>query len=66
MNSLNISKKEKSKSKIYLENIKSNFIFKKTLEYMKKNKSFEIMKYNKKLQKRLNLKLKIIKNIINL
>ena len=66
MNSLNISKKEKSKSKIYLENIKSNFIFKKILEYMKKNKSFEIMKYNKKLQKRLNLKLKIIKNIINL
>ena len=66
MNSLNISKKEKSKSKIYLENIKNNFIFKKTLEYMKKNKSFEIMKYNKKLQKRLNLKLKIIKNIINL
>ena len=36
MNSLNISKKEKSKSKIYLENIKSNFIFKKILEYMKK------------------------------
>ena len=66
MNSLNISKKEKSKSKIYLENIKSNFIFKKILEYMKKNKSLEIMKYNKKLQKRLNLKLKITKNIINL
>ena len=47
--------KLKTKSKVCFENLKSNFIFKKILEYMKKNKSFEIIKYNKKLQKRLNL-----------
>ena len=58
MNSMNVSKSEELKqteSKIYLENIKSNYIFKRIIEYMKKNKSLEIMKYNKKLQKRLNL-----------
>ena len=58
MNSINVSKNERLKqteSKIYLENIKSNYIFKRIIEYMKKNKSLEIMKYNKKLQKRLNL-----------
>ena len=51
------SKKEKlkTKSKVDFENLKSNFIFKKILEYMKKNKSLEIIKYNKKLQKRLNI-----------
>ena len=57
MNSMNESKNEKlkTKSKVGFENLKSNFIFKKILEYMKKNKSLEIIKYNKKLQKRLNL-----------
>jgi len=57
MNSMNESKKEKlkTKSKNGFENLKSNFIFKKILEYIKKNKSLEIIKYNKKLQKRLNL-----------
>ena len=57
MNSMNESKNEKSKtkSKNGFENLKSNFIFKKILEYMKKNKSLEIIRYNNKLQKRLNL-----------
>ena len=57
MNSINESKNEKikAKSKVGFENLKSNFIFKKILEYMKKNKSLEIIKYNKKLQERLNL-----------
>ena len=36
-------------------NIKSNIILKKIFDNMEKNKSLEIMKYNKKLQKRLNL-----------
>ena len=54
---MNVLKNEKlkTKSKVGFENLKSNFIFKKILEYMKKNKSLEIIKYNKKLQKRLNL-----------
>ena len=39
MNSINVSKNERLKqteSKIYLENIKSNYIFKRIIEYMKK------------------------------
>ena len=58
MNSKNISnegKKENKKSKVDFENLKSNFIIKKIFNYMRKNKPFKIMKYNKKLQKRLNL-----------
>ena len=38
-----------------LFNIKSNIILKKIFDNMEKNKSLEIMKYNKKLQKRANL-----------
>ena len=54
---MNESKNEKlkTKSKVGFENLKSFFIFKKIIEYMKKNKSLEIIRYNKKLQKRLNL-----------
>ena len=52
MNSRNISKSEQIK---YLDDLKSTFIFKKIFDNMEKNKSFLIMKYNKKLQKRLNL-----------
>ena len=37
------------------ENIKSDFIFKKIISFIKRNKSLNIMKYNKKLQKRLNI-----------
>ena len=52
MNSRNISKNEHKKE---FENLKSDFIFKKIISFMKKNKSLNIMKYNKKLQKRLNI-----------
>ena len=53
MNSWNRLKKEKSKNSF--ENLKSNFILKKILENIKKDKSLEIIRYNRKLQKRLNL-----------
>ena len=53
MNSINISKNGQKKELI--ENIKSVFIFKKIISFMKRNKSLNIMKYNKRLQKRLNI-----------
>ena len=43
------------KSMGFCDNIKSNFIFKRTIDFIKKKKFLEIMKYNKKLKKRLNL-----------
>ena len=52
MNSRNISSNEQ---KTEFENLKSDFIFKKIISFMKRNKSLNIMKYNKKLQKRLNI-----------
>ena len=56
MNLRKISKMEETKkSKSSLEILRSNFVFKKILIYMKKNKILDIMKYNKRLQKRLNL-----------
>ena len=58
MDSLNISNKEKikqKKSKINFEKLKSNYILKRIFNNLKKNKLLEIAKYNKELQKRLNL-----------
>ena len=58
MNSRNISKDEESKqlnAKNEFENLKSNYFLMKIFDIMKKSKSLEIMKYNKRLQKRLNL-----------
>ena len=52
MNSGNISTSEQKKE---FDNLKSDFIFKKIIMFMKRNKSLSIMKYNKKLQKRLNI-----------
>ena len=52
MNSRNISSNEQ---KTEFENLKSDFIFKKIISFVKRNKSLNIMKYNKKLQKRLNI-----------
>ena len=52
MNSRNISSNEQ---KTEFENLKSDFIFKKIISFMERNKSLNIMKYNKKLQKRLNI-----------
>ena len=42
------------KSKDCFEILKSNFLLKRILNNMKKYKSLEIAKYNKRLQKRLN------------
>ena len=58
MISENISSNEKikkAKSKIDFENIKSDFLLKKIFNILKKNKFLDIIKYNKKLQKRFNL-----------
>ena len=55
MNSRNIFNQEQNKAKASFEKLKNNFILKKIFNYMKKKKTLMIMKYNKKLQKRLNL-----------
>ena len=52
MNSRNISKSEQTND---FDNLKSNFILKKIISLIKINKSLNIIKYNKKLQKRLNI-----------
>ena len=52
MNSKNISKNEQ---KTEFKKLRNDFIFKKIIMFMKRNKSLNIMKYNKKLQKRLNI-----------
>ena len=52
MNSINKSKNEQSN---FLDNLKSNFILKKIITLITINKSLVITKYNKKLQKRLNI-----------
>ena len=59
MNSGIISKDEESKhikSEINLKNIKSDFIFKKICRYIAKNISLKIMKYNKKITKKIKYK----------
>ena len=43
------------KTKICFRNINNDSFLEKVFAYMKKNKSLNIMKYNQKLQKRLNL-----------
>ena len=56
MNSRNIfNQEEQNKAKASFEKLKNNFILKKIFNYMKKKKTLMIMKYNKKLQKRINL-----------
>ena len=52
MGSRNISA---NKQKNEFDNLKSDFIFKKIISFIKINKSLVIMKYNKRLQKRLNI-----------
>ena len=52
----NISNNGKFKqTKSVINNIKSNITLKKIINFMNKKKSLDIMKYNKKLQKKLNL-----------
>jgi len=51
-------KKNISKSKILLDNLKSNYILKKVYDNINRKKSLEIVIYNKKIQNRLNLSIK--------
>ena len=58
MKSENIYKDEKLnkiKTKVDFDNLKSDYFLIKIFDIMKRNRSLEITKYNKKLQKRLNL-----------
>ena len=52
MNSRDISNNKQTKN---FDNLKSDFFLIKLFDIIKKNKSLQIMKYNKKLQKRLNI-----------
>ena len=52
MNSRNISKNEQKNE---FEKLRSDFIFKKIISFTERNISLNIMKYNKKLQKILNI-----------
>ena len=52
MNSRNISKNEQKNE---FKKIKSDYFLRKLFNILDKNKSLNIMKYNKKLQKRLNI-----------
>ena len=58
MNSRKTFKKNQTKSKEELEKIKSDYFLQKIIEFMHQYKTLEIMKYNKRLQKRLNLTIK--------
>ena len=55
MNSRKTSKKAQTKSKVIFEKLKSGYFLARIFEYMPKKKSLEIMKINKRLQKRTNL-----------
>ena len=52
MNPSTIPKNEKAKD---LDNLKSDYFLIKLFDFIKLNKSLKIMKYNKKLQERLNI-----------
>ena len=62
----NISKNEQLKESKNLENLKSDFFLIKIIDHIKKNKSLEFMKYNKKLQKRLNININNYKDYFQL
>ena len=58
MNSQNISNYEKlkqTKSKVVFQKIKNNYILKQIFEKLKTHTKLELIKYNKQIQKRLNL-----------
>ena len=50
MNSRNISKNEQTND---FDNLKSDYFLRKLFNILKENRSLSIIKYNKKLQKRL-------------
>ena len=57
MESINISKDTKDiKTKDKLNKIKSKYILQKIFDNLQRKKSLEIFKYNKEIQKRLNIK----------
>ena len=61
--SINTSKEnnkenESAKPNPILENIKSDYFLRKLYDNMPKKKKLEIVKYNKKIQKRINLSVK--------
>ena len=60
MDSKSISKENKVElnSKIYFENLKSDYFLQKVFENIKRNKSLKIIKCNKKMQNRLNINIK--------
>ena len=60
MDSKSISKENKVElnSKIYFKNLKSDYFLQKVFENIKRGKSLAIVKYNKKMQNRLNINLK--------
>ena len=65
MNSGNICKNEmEEKSKVDLDNLKSDYFLKEMFNIMQKKKSLKIMKYSKKLQKKLNLSIKDYKELL--
>ena len=66
MNSRNVSEDEKIKKSINFDNLKSDYFLIKVFDIIKKNKSLEIMKYNKKLQKRLNISINYYKEYFQL
>ena len=55
MNSGIISNEEQIKSKLDLKNLKSDYFLIKIFDIINTNKLLEIMKYNKEIQKRVNL-----------
>ena len=58
----NNKENESAKPNPILENIKSRYILSKIYNNMTKKKKLEIVKYNKRIQNRINLRSKIIKN----
>ena len=69
MNSENIAKHRKikqSNSKVNLENLKSDYFLQKVFDNMKRDKSLEIVRYNKILQKRINITIKDYKDLSQL
>ena len=63
MDSKILSKENKKEcnSKNYFYNLKSDYFLLKIFEYIKRNKSLEIIKYNKKIQNRLKINIKDFK-----
>ena len=71
MNSENISNKLKkelniNKSKVNLENLRSDYFLQRIFDNIKRNRSLEIIKNNKQIQKRLNISIKDYKEYYEL